>query len=92
MCKRHRADDVTDDFARGTASSLSEPSEPALQERWVEGAEVKLTTQDIAWDAVPPPTTGNTAEAVIVGNFETALILHAQRPSFTAVEQDGPDH
>ncbi len=30
--KRHRVDDVTDDFARGTATSMSEPSEPALQE------------------------------------------------------------
>ncbi len=32
MRKRHWVDDVTDDFARGTASSMSEPSEPALQE------------------------------------------------------------
>ncbi len=71
---------------------MSEPSEPALQERRVKGAEMKLMTQNIAWDAVPPPTTEDTTEAVIVENFETALILHAQRPSFTAVEQDGPDH
>ncbi len=28
--KRHRVDDVTDDFARGTASSMPELSEPAL--------------------------------------------------------------
>ncbi len=49
-------------------------------------------TQNIAWDAVPPPTTEDTAEAVVVENFQTALILYAQRPRFTAVEQDGPDH
>ncbi len=71
---------------------MSEPSEPAWQERWGEGAEVKLMTQNIAWDAVPPPPTEDTAEAVIVENFETALILPAQRPSFTAVEQDSPGH
>ncbi len=66
------------------ASSMSEPPEPALQERSGEGAEVNLMTQNIAWDAVPPPTTEDTTEAVIVENFETALILYAQRPGFTA--------
>ncbi len=57
-----------------------------------EGAEVKLMTENIAFNAVPSPTPEDTVEAVIVENFERALILHAQRPSFTAVEQDGPDH
>ncbi len=71
---------------------MSEPSEPALQEGWGEGAEMKLMTQNPAWDAVPPRTTVDTTEAVIVENFETVLILHAQRRSFTAIEQDGPDH
>ncbi len=71
---------------------MSEPSGPAWQGRWGEGTEMKLMTQNLAWDAVSPPTTENTTEAVIVENFETALILHAQQPSFTAVEQDGPDH
>ncbi len=49
-------------------------------------------TQNIAWDTVPPPTTEDTAEAVVVGNFGTALIIYAQRPSFTTVEQDSPAH
>ncbi len=49
-------------------------------------------TQNIAWDWVPPPTTDDTAEAAVVENIETALILYAQMPSFTAVEQDSPDH
>ncbi len=49
-------------------------------------------TQTTAWDAVPPLTTGDTAETVVIENFETALILYAQRPGFTAVEQDSPDH
>ncbi len=71
---------------------MSEASERAWQERRGEGAEMKLMTQSLAWDAVPPPTTEDTTEADIVENFETALILHAQRPSFTAIEQDGPDH
>ncbi len=53
---------------------------------------MKLMTPNIAWDAVPPQTTEDTTEAVIVENFETALILHAQRTSFTAIEQAGPDH
>ncbi len=66
---------------------MSEPSEPALGE----GAKVKLMTQNVAWDAVPPPTTEGTAEAVVVENFETALTLFAQWPIFTAVEQDNPD-
>ncbi len=46
-------------------------------------------TQNIAWDTVPPPTTEDTTEAVVVGNFE---ILYAQRPGSTSVEQDSPDH
>ncbi len=49
-------------------------------------------TQNITWDAVPPAITEDTAEAVVVENFETALILYAQRPGFTTVEQDSPDH
>ncbi len=70
---------------------MSEPAEPALQERCEEGAEVKLMTQNIAWDVVPP-TTEDTAEAASVKNFETALILYAQRPGFRTVKQDRPDH
>ncbi len=42
-------------------------------------------TQNIALDAVPPPTTEDTVEAVVVENFETALILYAQRPGFTGL-------
>ncbi len=34
-------------------------------------------TQNIAWDAVPPTTTGDTAETVVIKNFKTALILYA---------------
>ncbi len=45
-----------------------------------EGAKVKLMRQNIVWDAVPPLTTKNTVEAVVVKNFETALILYAQWP------------
>ncbi len=52
---------------------------------------MKLMTQDIAWDAVPPALTEYNAEAVVVENFETALTLFAQRLSFTAVEQKSPD-
>ncbi len=47
---------------------------------------------NIALDADPTPTTEDTAEAVVVENFETALILYTQRPSFTAVEQLSPGH
>ncbi len=56
------------------------------------GAEMKLMTQNIAWDAVPPPMTEDSAAAVVVENFETALILYVQRPGFTAIKQDSPDH
>ncbi len=63
---------------------MSEPSEPALQEyRW-EGAEVKAITQNFARDTVTPTTTEDTAEAVAVENFKSALILYAQGPGFTA--------
>ncbi len=48
---------------------MSETSESALKERWAEGAKVNLMTQNIAWDAVPPPPTEDTAEAVVVENF-----------------------
>ncbi len=41
---------------------------------------MKLMTQNIALDAVPPPTTGDMANAVVVKNFETA------------VEEESPDH
>ncbi len=75
--RRHRVDDVTDDFADRTASSMSKPSEAALQEHWREGAEVKAMTQNSARDTVTPPTTEDTAEAVVVKNFKTALILNA---------------
>ncbi len=51
---------------------------------------MELVTQNSARDAVPTPTTDDMAEAVVVE--KTALILYAQRPSFTAVEQDSPDH
>ncbi len=54
--------------------------------------EVKLMKQNISWDAVSTLTTEDAAEAVVVEKFEAALILVAQRPSFTAIEQDGPDH
>ncbi len=57
-----------------------------------EGAEVKLMMLNIAWDAVPPPTTEDTVKAVVVENFETTLFVYAQRPRFTAVKQDIPDH
>ncbi len=67
---------------------MSDPLEPALNESCGDGAEVNLMTQIIAWDAVPPPTNEDMAEAVIFENFERAQILHAQRPSFTAVEQE----
>ncbi len=36
-----------------------------------------VTDGNIAWDAVPPPTTVDTTEAVVVDNFKTALILNA---------------
>ncbi len=63
------------------ASSSSAPLEPALQERWREGAEVKLMKQNLAWESVPPPTTEDTTEAVIVKNFETALIQRSGQVS-----------
>ncbi len=71
---------------------MSEPSEPALQEHWREGAQVKAMTPNFVRDAVTPPTTEDTAEAVVVKNFKTALILYAQGPGFTAVKQDSSDH
>ncbi len=48
-------------------------------------------TQNFARDTVTPPTTQDTAEAVVVKNFETALILYAQGRGFTAVKQDSSD-
>ncbi len=69
---------------------MPEASEPALWKRRGEGAEVTLMTQKIAWDAVPAPTTEDTVEAVFIENYETALVLYAQRLSFTAVKQGSP--
>ncbi len=40
----YRVYDVTDEFAIGTASSMSEPSEPVLQEHGREDVEVKAMT------------------------------------------------
>ncbi len=74
---RHRVDDVPDDFAGRTASSVSEPSEPALQEHWREGAEVEAMTSNFARDALTPTTTEDTAEVIVVKNFKRALILNA---------------
>ncbi len=71
---------------------MPEPSEPALQEHWREGADVKAMTQNFARDTVTPPTTEDIAEAVVVKNFKTALILYAQGPGFTSVKQDMSDH
>ncbi len=71
---------------------MSEPSEPALQVPWREGAEVKAMTQNFARDTVTPPTTEDTAEAVVIKNFKTSLILYAHGPDFTAVKQDNSDH
>ncbi len=71
---------------------MSEPSEPALQEYWREGAEVKAMTQNFARDSVTPTTTEDTAEAVIVKTFKRTRILYAQGPGFTAVKQDSSDH
>ncbi len=48
--------------------------------------------QNIARATVKPTTTEDTAEAVVVTNFKTALILYAQGPGFTAVKQDSSDH
>ncbi len=89
MRRRPQAEAGTVDVARGIAGSMTERLGPGLQEGWGGGVlEVKLMTQNIAWDAVQPPTTEDTAEAGIVENLETALIFHAQWLSFTAVEQD----
>ncbi len=71
---------------------MSGPSEPALQEHRREGAEVKTMTQNFARDTVTPPTTEDMVEAVFVEIVQTALILYAQRPGFTAVKQDSIDH
>ncbi len=77
MRRRHRVDDVPDDFVGRTASSVSEPSEPALQEHWREGAEVKAMKQNFARDTVTPPMADDMAETVVVKNFKTALIINA---------------
>ncbi len=52
MRGRHWVDDVVDDFASRTASSMSEPSEPALLEYWRQGAEVKAMTQNFTRELI----------------------------------------
>ncbi len=49
-------------------------------------------TQNWARDTVTPPTTEDTADAVVVKNYKTALILYAQGLGFTAVKQDSSEH
>ncbi len=50
-------------------------------------------TQNVAWEAVPPPTTEDTAEVVVVEMF---LIPYAQRPEVQipslSVESDDYDN
>ncbi len=45
----------------------------------------------MARDTVTPTTTEDTAEAVVVKHFKTALILNAYGPGFAAVKYDSPD-
>ncbi len=49
-------------------------------------------TQNFTNDTVTPPTTEETAEAVVVKIFKTALILYTQGQVFTVVKQDSSDH
>ncbi len=49
-------------------------------------------TSNIVWDAVPPPTTEDTGEAVVGKNVKTTLIFYEQRSGFTAVKHESPDH
>ncbi len=66
---------------------MSEPSEPALQERWEEDTEVKVMASKIALDAVAPLKTKDTAEAVVVKNFKTAYGI-----GFTTFQQGSFNH